>query len=135
MAVFRRRADRVAGRGEVGLLLDEAAGVAGLPAAVGEHHGEIGNEDSAEGGYHDEPAQVIDEHNHGDYEADGPDAHHQQVPALPKVDVVGQRAPCLSHDVYVRPPAASVTQPHPSTVCPAAKPSRPLSWPGSPKTC
>jgi hypothetical protein len=35
---------------------------------------------------------MIDEPNHGDYEADGPDAHHQQVPALPEVDIVGPRA-------------------------------------------
>src|ERR1700745_1955618 len=106
MAVFRRRAGRVTGCGQVGLVLHEAASVAGLPAAVGEHHGEIGNEDSAEDGYHDEPAQVIDEHNHGDYEADRPDAHHQQVPALPEADVVGQRAPGLRHDMTVRLPAA-----------------------------
>src|SRR5215469_7117640 len=121
MAVFRRP-DRVTGRGQVGPVLHEAAGVAGLPAAVGEHHGEIGNEDCAEHGYHHEPAQVIDEHNNGDYEADGPDAHHQQVPALPEVDVVGPRTLCLRYEVHVRAPMAGVTHPHPSTVCPNAKP-------------
>src|SRR5579872_871486 len=121
MAVFCGGARRITCRGQVGLVLHEAAGVARLPAAVGEDHGELGNEDSADGGYDGEPAQVIDEHNHGDYEADGPDAHHQQVPALPEVDVVGQLAPCLRDQVHLRLSAASVTQLHPSTVCLAAR--------------
>src|SRR5580658_9036237 len=115
---------RLTGSRQVRLVLHEAAGVVGLSAAVGEHHGEIGNDDSAEGGYHGEPAEVIDEHNHGDYEAGRADAHHQQVPALPVADVVGQRPPGLRHHVHLRPPsAAGLTRPHPSTVCPRRGPS------------
>src|SRR5262245_28573333 len=52
----------VAGDGQVRLVLHEAAGVVGLAAAVGEHYGEIRNDDGTDGGYRDEPAEVVDEH-------------------------------------------------------------------------
>src|SRR5438128_12688243 len=81
----------VTGGGHVRVILHEAPDVVGLPAAVGEHHGKIRNEDGPDHGYRGEPAQVIDEHDHGYYEAHRADAHHQQVPALPVRDVVGPR--------------------------------------------
>jgi hypothetical protein len=43
---------------------------------------------------------VIGEENHGYYEAECADAHHQQVPALPVGDVIGHRPSRLRYHVH-----------------------------------
>src|SRR5580693_4475576 len=82
-------------------VLEEPALVVRLAPAVGEDDRDVRDDDRADGRNQGKPAHVGEEQHHRDREADGPDAHHQQVPVLPVPDVLGQRPTRLGNQVHL----------------------------------
>jgi hypothetical protein len=105
----------------VRLVLAEAARRGRLPAAVGEHDSKVRNDQRTDRGDRGKPAEMIDkEQDRGD-EADSPDAHHDQVPALAVGDIGRQAWPRLRHQVSLLAMGSDCS--HTSTVC-REQPSR-----------
>ena len=117
-------------------ILHESTNVVRLTSPVGENDRNVRDENRENGGYSGEPPEVVEEQEDRDTKADGPEGHHDEVPALPVGDILGHRAaglrdqrnvsvvvtPCDPHLSKVSPPRAST---HPG-------PQRPLCSKRSP---
>ena len=79
------------GVGQPRLVLPKAPGAGQFPAAVRDHHGEIGDGDSAGRRNRGEPACARNEQGNRQRKTGHPDTHHDQVAALPGGNVRGQR--------------------------------------------
>jgi hypothetical protein len=99
----RRPVDR---RG-VGLVLPEGPVDRRLAAAVGQNHGEVRDSQRSDDGDGGQPAEVVDKHQDRCDEADRPDAHHEQIPALAVSDVRGEARTRLSDQVGLVAPSSS----------------------------
>ena len=70
----------------------KTGGAGGLAAAVGEDDREIGDDDRAHRRNRPEEARDVHEQGHCHGEANTPDCHHDQVPALPVGNIFRQRS-------------------------------------------
>src|SRR5215469_8917570 len=71
---------------QVRLVRPEPAAAGRLAAAIGEDDREVRDRDRADRGDGGQPPEAVDEQHDRDHEADEPDAHHDQVPALTVAD-------------------------------------------------
>lgn len=104
-------------RRQVWFILAESAAARWLAPAICEDHRKVRNDQGADRGDRGEPAQVIDEEQQGDHEADSPDGHHDQVAPLAERDVRSPARACLRDQVGLVARGALIAS-HISTLCP-----------------
>ena len=101
-------------RRRIRLVLPERPVGCRLAAAIGQYDREVRYDERADCRDRGEPAEVVDEHQDRRNEADGPDAHHDQIPALTVTDVLRQAGARLGDEVGFRMPPTGL---HYSTLC------------------